>query len=621
MKSKNNQRLTWGGGYFSPLNKKTMYLGVLAFLSLLLLTAYVSYAVFSVKEEKSGTLNIVTGTLYSHIESSELDSNNQISVKAGETKSFDVTLKNINNRPVKTNFYYQWISSNPGNVEVGYSTVSKDVPPTVEGYVLGVNASKVITVVIKNESGRAVILQFGSDAGLEKANLEFPNNSYALTKLIQLEYRDNSGAAVPDLADGLIPVIYNGTNWVSADISEKWYAYDEQWWANAVTTTSTNRVKYQTPGTVIPMSDINTMWVWVPRYEYKFSNMADQYAGGTVELPGGIAINFLSKNITTPSDVSNYVIHPAFNFGGVRLSGIWVGKFEPGNQTYCATSSYVAGTNCDVTTLGVQIKPNVNSWRGIRVSTAFTVSREMSNSGNAYGLNNATTDSHMMKNTEWGAVAYLSQSIYGKYGNSAYAGANKEVYVNNYSGYQTGCSAGAPLVGSANSCAYTYEKENTGTGASTTGNIYGVYDMSGGAYEHVMGNMKASGNSQQQSGDSIASNQNSGFNGPNYTGDATTGGRAYPAAKYYDTYRYSTSYNDHSSRYIKGDATYEVSQGDGKNFGWYYGEALFVNTNGPWFRRGGSYANASGAGVFAFQMAGGFAYDYYSFRIVLVPIA
>ena len=36
----------------------------------------------------------------------------------------------------------------------------------------------------------------------------------------------------------------------------------------------------------------------------------------------------------------------------------------------------------------------------------------------------------MSKNSEWGAVAYLSKSIYGKQGNLNYIGSNKEIYQN-----------------------------------------------------------------------------------------------------------------------------------------------------------------------------------------------
>lgn len=116
----------------------------------------------------------------------------------------------------------------------------------------------------------------------------------------------------------------------------------------------------------------------------------------------------------------------------------------------------------------------------------------------------------MLNNNEWGAVAYLSRSKYG---------ANREVYVNNSSGYYTGRSGGnvggsTPINGT-----YTAQTSTTqhntygfytwdgylldyGTNtqsstrelnkvASTTGNIYGVYDMAGGAWEYIMGNFNS----------------------------------------------------------------------------------------------------------------------------------
>ena len=39
------------------------------------------------------------------------------------------------------------------------------------------------------------------------------------------------------------------------------------------------------------------------------------------------------------------------------------------------------------------------------------------------------------KNMEWGAVAYLSQSKYGKYGNTLYSGNYRRIYKNNYYQY------------------------------------------------------------------------------------------------------------------------------------------------------------------------------------------
>ena len=56
--------------------------------------------------------------------------------------------------------------------------------------------------------------------------------------------------------------------------------------------------------------------------------------------------------------------------------------------------------------------------------------------------------------------------------------------------------------------------EETGTGASTTGNIYGVYDMSGGSWEYVMGVIKDNSSNNPMSGNSDT--YNSGFTGKLY---------------------------------------------------------------------------------------------------------
>ena len=113
-----------------------------------------------------------------------------------------------------------------------------------------------------------------------------------------LNYRDNSGANSPKLADGMIPVVYDETseNWEVADTSKEWYNYDEQWWANAVTT---SEASYRTAeaGTEIPMEDINSMWVWIPRYKYRIpSNIGSSSAVGT---PPEIDVVFENGTNTT----------------------------------------------------------------------------------------------------------------------------------------------------------------------------------------------------------------------------------------------------------------------------------------------------------------------------------
>src|SRR5699024_11062717 len=99
------------------------------------------------------------------------------------------------------------------------------------------------------------------------------------------------------------------------------------------------------------------------------------------------------------------------------------------------------------------------------------------------------TDTHMMKNSEWALVSFLTQSKYGKLANTNFSFDNKEVYINKSNNYITGCSYGTHSNFDADyGCQYQYNIDINRTGASTTGNIYGIYDMIGGANEHVMGN-------------------------------------------------------------------------------------------------------------------------------------
>ncbi len=356
--------------------------------------------------------------------------------------------------------------------------------------------------------------------------------------------------------NGLIPVKYR----TASDTTTKWYDYSSQMWANAVSVTSEYR--NATVGTEIPESAINAYFVWIPRYEYQYTNLGTSYAGGSKTQPGQININFIATSKTSPS--TNYKIHPAFTFGTTQLAGIWVGKFETTGNATTPT-----------------IKPNLSSLREQNISTQFATARKFSASGNSYGIS-TSADAHMMKNSEWGVVAYLSQSKYGKYGNSSYTGANKEVYQNRSDSFITGCSIGAS---GSSGCVYTYEKSIEGTGASTTGTIYGVYDMSGGASEHVMG---------------VYSNT---------IGKA--GFSSLPATKYYDNYATTDKTTACNSGICYGHALSETS-------GWYSDTAGFVDSSYPWFSRGGSITLPAYAGVFSTSSSFGSARSNGSFRVVML---
>ena len=251
----------------------------------------------------------------------------------------------------------------------------------------------------------------------------------------------------PELDSNMIAVRYDGSNWVKADSStNNWYNYDKGEWANAVTVSSSSRSTYLSAevGTTISMDDIETMWVWIPRYSYTIgSEDGTNYYGKegdyldstpTQALPGEIDVKFVSTS-TKDRGTAKYVVSngiednswytpDAFTFGDEELSGIWVGKFETSSSNPSTSSG---GGN--VTNLDAMIKPNVTSWRNINVSNIHAVATKVSAAGNRYGFS-TNMNSHSMKNNEWAVVSYLSQSKYGKLGNENYTGAEKEVYQN-----------------------------------------------------------------------------------------------------------------------------------------------------------------------------------------------
>ena len=123
-----------------------------------------------------------------------------------------------------------------------------------------------------------------------------------------------------------------------------------------------------------------------------------------------------------------------------------------------------------------------------------------------------------------------------------------------------------------------------GMDASTTGNIYGVYDMSGGVGEYVMG--VYSDTSRLWSGSEYG---NSGFNGCLGVECSTEkkDGLAFPNRKYYNVYTTSDAYK-----------LARLQHAITETFGWYGDLAVFVSSENPWFLRGGNFQNGSGAGVF-----------------------
>ena len=334
---------------------------------------------------------------------------------------------------------------------------------------------------------------------------------------------DNSGANKPILYTKMIPVVYDGTKWVYSDGTQtNWYNYTDKQWANAVVL---NSGVTKNAGDEVTEEDVALWYVWLPRYKYKKFSKTPKEQEISVTFEKGTSTTGTGENAT----------HPAFTFGNTELTGFWVGKFEI-STTDSACNSSATSANCDKV-LTMTIKPNVSSWRYATISNHFT---SIQNATGTYGINNA--DSHMLKNIEWGAVAYLKQSKYGL--------GTTDIAVNTNSNFYTGGG--------------TSDAYKTNVAQSTTGNIYGVYDMSGGAVESVMGNYN----------DIIS----------------MAGFSSMPAAKYYDKYTSSTGKT--------GDATTETS-------GWYGDSTGFLDSSFTWYGRGGDNASDTYAGLFAFDNCGG----------------
>lgn len=338
------------------------------------------------------------------------------------------------------------------------------------------------------------------------------------------KFADTSNASAPSLLANMYPIVWSNEKnaWLIADKENykksEWYNYDQKRWANAITVTPGKRDTYRKAevGTVVDPNDVIGYFVWIPRFQYQ------SFTSG----PREIKVQF---NTGVTEEDTTMISHPAFQFGGKKLSGFWVGKFE------------TTGTVDQPTIL-----PNQTPVTGESFGAYFRSGIDMSEKATSrQGFHSKKSDTHIMKNTEWGAVAYLSHSKYGT---------NKEITIN-----AKGTTGGGNYISNVNQ--------------STTGNITGIYDMSGGSFELVMGNH-------------LGNFANAGFTDT-------------PASKYYDYYTSNSSTNYESS--ITGDAIKELAPFANGTSAWYQDQALMVTSSHPWLLRGGSATSGVGAGIFAFQ--------------------
>ena len=324
----------------------------------------------------------------------------------------------------------------------------------------------VTIVVLILLAGVSINLVIGNNGIMQKAKEAKESMEQAAKEeqegLSALEERLNSlnTANAPVLLTGMTPIKFTTptdtkmgeTVETTADDAD-WYSYgvkaEEKKWANAKT-------------------QDGSMWVWIPRFAYRVDNdkkiidvvflqgNSDEYYDENGNLQTAKRQKSVDETIDT---TTGYTVHPAFTDesnikfanGGwdKELTGIWVAKFAAGyasgNNTAEVKASSVSyspskvwinkierGTEKDgsedarnwldgiygATTTSIKyptFQGVTYAMNYINHNDSFNIAKVLNESGNIYGLSTSDSDSHLMKNSEWGACSYLSLSKYGLY--------------------------------------------------------------------------------------------------------------------------------------------------------------------------------------------------------------
>ena len=494
-----------------------------------------------------------------------------------------------------------------------------------------------------------------------------------------------------DIDDNMIPVTYvgydgnGGGHWAvvsDADIQSNpgsWYDYGDKQWANAVTVQNPSKYTSAATGTEVDNNDVLGYWVYIPRYAYEVQR---RDAIDRVVNPQNFDIVFQiadEKNTPAPtlstdsshvdyrtsgigrtyvanSDNTTWATSPAFTWGSTELNGIWVGKYETtGTRTaptvkpnqHANISEFIGEFYSAARSIGY-LDPN-NVGGGARTDDTTSGLTQ-----NSHHLAKAT--SHMLKNSEWGAITYLAHSKYGAgintdlyresnvQRNSAYpsssadadgtssrygitgCGPAKANETSSRETYDDGTPLSADVIESPTACSQDLTRAyngSLGVLSSTTNTIYGVYDLSGGTNEYVMGNRTTSTTETSTS--------------PSWPEAFTT-----PAKEpYVDLYvvtpngSFGTrpSWSSDSSEYLYnydvctfetcgGTATYEtttVQSVSSSNQSWGGTNSYFVGSSYPWFNRGSNSSNSYASPFYANGLDGN-SYTYYGSRAALLAL-
>lgn len=357
------------------------------------------------------------------------------------------------------------------------------------------------------------------------------------TNIQKEEYKKETSNANSPLikSNGLIPIVYEEDGKINENFKmEEWYSYtkENKKWANAITKDEN--------------SNITGYYVWIPRFAYKiiYNNENDKSLGGKIDIKFLIgnsdqyvdddgkvksAAHTKEKNEEKNND---YVVHPSFiadtqngyknNGWSSEIEGFWISKYpatyqqtsindksitdEKRNKIVYTNNSYsivadennqyfdednIYGKITNKTKISYPtFMPLSVIYTKINIGDATNLSKQIAKDNNFYNLKNM--DSHLVKISEWSAVAYLTQSEYG-HGNNMkinnYFSLDEmydSIQVNRISGIsQSKKSEDLFNIANENINDMSYYNTEDGKKASSTGNIYGIYDIAGGVNEFL----------------------------------------------------------------------------------------------------------------------------------------
>ena len=441
----------------------------------------------------------------------------------------------------------------------------------------------------------------------------------------------------PELMEGMTGVYWDDKGQeiiVTADNQDNWYDYENQKWANAKT-------------------QDGSYWVWIPRYAYKIESGCYTSTAGTITIKflketsnkdaSNTEIKTTYPTVSSTGAMQDYVVHPSFTNGTSNhfmngewrdnIAGYWVAKYAAGFQAsttdasdatkvvngndtivyssekYTANNTYTAtaifGSAIANTEMSYPVfKPLTYAYNCITTGETYTLSRKIATASNFYGLNSTKTDSHQMKNSEWGAVAYLAQSSFGR---------NKtEITINSKNLNNS----------SKNIYAVTGYAESTANGvdASTTNNMSGIFDLSGCVWERTAGYITNGTDNLKYASSFVAITT---ANASAYQTLSTEYVTIYPynSSSDVNTNNYSAYLGKKSTTYGFGDAVLEISISGANSTGWNLDYSFYPYSVWPFFEYGGCCLNdINNTGSFAFSETSGGAGPDTGFRPVLLAL-